>query len=215
MEQLKELLILALTFSFTFLGMWLRKQIINLKSRRFQLIEHSLFSSILTYIREIKSWNIKENRQVFLDAFIIKLKIWSKNFIKLALELQKAKYNNSKLELTIINTANTTISDYITEWKVKGIPLKVIQKINEKHNVKVEIFIEKIKAKCHNNDMYPAFMLKIISIFDVLELLLSETINDLNDFIFRNDINGYYKETYYKGVPINDQEYQIYQTNKK
>jgi len=208
MEEIKELLIVALSFSFTFLGMWIRKQLINFKSRKFQLVQHTLFSSISNNIRKIKTWNIKPNRQVFIDAFIIKLKLWKEDFLILSEKLQKARLNNSNLEAIIMSCTNETIEKYTYEWKEQNIPQKVVFKINEQHNENVEYFIERIQRKSHNNNMYPAFMLKVIAIFDVLELLLSETINDLNDFVFRKHMNGYYKGVKYKGIPINDEEYE-------
>ncbi len=210
MSNFKEFIILILPVFFSILGGFIVRWHNERKSRKFSLTNHTLFNSLINSVREIKSWYIPENRLVFKDALIIKLLIWQVEGKKLAKELQKKKLSSSALDSDITAWANETIGKYEKEWRAAGIPENVIKKINEVHEPKVKELFERIKDTVYNKDMYPLFMNRVVNVFTVLELLLSETKNDFNSIFYREFFNGQFKGVTYKGIPVSDDEFLIY-----
>lgn len=196
-------------------GYWANKKFLWFKTTRFKLSSHPMFTDLLTSRREIRSWVVAENRQVFTDALTIKFSVWREEGIKLAEKLQKGNYNNTKLVNEIINWANETVLLYTKEWEDSGIPKKVIDRITTVHEEKVEQFIAEIKLIVNDNDMYPFKMQKVIAVFGTLRMLLIDTKNDFNRLVYREVYNGAFVGCCYKGIPVSDTEYKEYVDGKK
>ena len=210
MEQLNTILetIIPIIIGLSLAG--IQRWYMYYKTKKFKFVDHPLFSDLLISINEIKSWYVQKNRDVFRQALIIKLKCWHIRGLELAKELQNGKYSNLQLQNKVLTWATNTVNDYANKWKEDGIPNKVIERITITHQIKVDKFIEEIKAICFNNDMYLFKTQKVIAIFDTLRVLLMVTINDFNKLLYRDKYNGDFIGISYKNIPINDKEYEEY-----
>lgn len=208
LNNIWDFLLFALPFVFTWAGIQLKTWYMNYRANKYKLVWHSIFLSLDNSIREVKAWVYKENRQVFADALIIKLKVWKEEGEKLAKELdKKTNISNSELEYKLIFWMNDTIEIYTKLWVEAKIPQKVIQNINIEHELKIGELTGEIKAIVHNNDAYPTMKTKCISVFDALKHLLAETKNDFSTLIYRRKYNGNMIGVKYKGVSISDIEF--------
>lgn len=213
-KDIKTLLQILLPIFLTWFGAFINKKWLDYKSKKFKLIDHPLFADLIYNVNEIRKWHPKTNRLVFIDALIIKMEFWNKEGYILAEELQKEKLSNIQLKNKIIKWASKVIDLYVSEWNKIGIPEKVINRINTQHQLKVDQFVNDIKEISFNDDMYPFQMQKSIAIFNVLRLLLTDTKNDFNQLIYRDKYNGEFTGIKYKGIPINDEEYNNFIKNK-
>jgi len=210
MTYLKEILLIALPILVGLTTATMQRVWLRYKTNKFKLTDHPLFTDLSTSISELYSWQPKESRVVFIDALRIKFRAWKIGGLELATTLQKNAYSNTQLKNTVIIWATDTVNTYTKSWEETGIPPKVIGRISEIHQEKVEQFIQEVKNITYNNDMYPFKMQKCIAIFDLLRLLLSDTKNDFNRLIHRERYNGAFKGCLYKKVPLNDDEYKEY-----
>jgi len=182
------------------------------KVSRFKLTDHAIFEEMSKAIYDINKWKIKKNREVFSQALLIKLRCWRQETFKLANQLQKKSYTKKQLDTIITRWIYETVNLYTEKWKEEGIPEIVIDIINETNDGKIRNFENRVEEIIYGR-MYPFKMLKIIAIFDHLLTLLAYTINDFNRLVYRDKYNGRFKGVTYKGVPINDEEYEIWLAN--
>ena len=215
MDEFKELLLVLFTFSVSFIGARIKGLIQSYKIKKFKLIDHPIFTDLTTSIQDLKGWTNVKNRQVFIDALEIKLQCWKIEGEILAEELQKGKYSNLQLQNKILRWASNTQSKYIEKWIKANIDQIVINRIIKIHDEKVQQFLQKITSTCNNNNMYVHQFQKIISIFDTLSLLLSDTKNDFNRLVYQEKYNGKFKNRKYKNIPINDDDYDKYLARRK
>ena len=206
-EEIKNLLLIVVPIVTTLIGVGIQRWWLAYKTKKFKLIDHPIFTDLTLSIRDLKGWHPAKNRQVFTDSLIIKLEHWIKEGKDLACELQKGNYSNLQLKNRILTWAANVIESYTSNWRENGVPEKVIERITEVHEEKVQQFLTEIKAICYANDMYPFKMQKSIAVFDTLRLLLADTKNDFNRLVYRERYNGHFTGTEYKGIPINDEEY--------
>lgn len=203
----QELVTIILTFSMTFLGYKFKDLTIRLRSKRFNLTDHTLFIQLLNTISEVNSWRVPLNRDVFKDALIIKLETWYNTGIELANEVNNKRFSDLAIEKTIAQWATKTINEYNKLWKQAQIPTPIVALINHRHQKKVDLFTSTF-ARIAHNDIYVTEKHKFIAIFDTLNTLLAETKNDFLELIFMKGLNGDTIGQNYKGVPLNDQEFQ-------
>ena len=209
----QEVVTVIFTLVMTYIGYKAKDWLIRLKSRQFKLTDHQLFIQLLNTLSEINSWRVPQNRLVLKDALAIKLKCWYEKGIELAKNIDNKSFSDFGIEKVIAKWANQTISEYNKKWHEAQIPQIIIDKINQRHQKKVNLFVQAFTRIAHN-DIYINEKLKFIAIFDALNVLLAETKNDFLDLIFMRDFNGELKGIKYKGIPLNDQEFQLYKTNK-
>ena len=208
--EIKELLLVALPIVSAIITGSIQKWYLAYKTKKFKLIDHPLFTDLVLSIRDLKSWTPIKNRQVFIDALEIKFNCWKKQGEILAKDLQKTNFSNLQLQNKILKWASNTVDSYNNEWIKNDIPELVIDRITKVHDEKVHQFLTEIKQISFSNDMYPFKMQKSIAIFDTLRLLLADTKNDFNRLVYREKYNGHFKGCSYKGIPINDSEYDKY-----
>ncbi len=215
MEQMnwQELTALLFTLIMTYVGYKVKDWTIRLKSKRFKLTDHQLFIQLLNTISEVNSWRVPLNRLVLKDALIIKLECWYNKGIEFAEQVENKRFNDMGIERAVAEWANKTIIEYNKQWKSAEINRIIISKINHRHQKKVDLFINAFTRIAHNN-IYINEKLKFIAIFDALNVLLAETKNDFLDMIFMRNFNGELRGQKYKGIPLNDIEFQEYQNNK-
>jgi len=213
-ENIKELMLIIIPILTGIIGINLQKWWLGYKMKKFKLEDHPLFVDLALKINIINSWVFVSNRTALKDALIIKLKWWKNEGLVLAKELQSNSLSNLQLENKILMWASIVIDNYTKEWIQIGIPDKLIKRISVQHQIKVDKFIDEIKSICKNNDMYLFTTQKIIAMFDILRLLLAETIIDFNEFIYQAKYNGDFKGISYKNIPINDDEYETYTKTK-
>jgi len=209
-NEIKELLLVALPILSAIITGSIQKWYLAYKTKKFKLIDHPLFTDLVLSIRGLKSWTPVENRQVFVDALEIKFNCWKRQGEVLAKELQNGNYSNLQLQNKILKWASNTVDSYNNEWIENDIPKLVIDRITKVHDEKVQQFLTEIKQISFSNDMHPFKMQKSIAIFNTLRLLLADTKNDFNKLVYREKYNGHFIGVKYKGLPINDSEYNIY-----
>ena len=210
MEELKQILLIALPILSGLIVAGLQRWRLAYKTKKFKLTDHPIFTDLTLSIRDLKAWCPAKNRQVFTDALVIKLYCWIKEGEVLAIDLQKGNYSNLQLKNKVLKWAAGVVNQYTNEWRSGDIPETVIDRITLVHEEKVQQFLTEIKAISYANDMYPFKMQKVIAIFDTLRLLLADTKNDFNKLVYRDRYNGHFKGSSYKGTPVNDSEYEIY-----
>jgi len=213
--KLTELLLLIIPMLTTIAGAYAKGWYQKWKTSKFQLTDHPLITDLATHIREVNNWWVKQNREVFKDALEIKLIIWKEESIKLAEKLQKNSYSNPKLLQEVSDWANKVILLYTEKWKREDIPQRVINRITEVHQEKVNQLFDEIKDIVYNDTMYPFKMQKSIAIFGTLRLLLADTKNDFNKLVHKKEYNGYFKDVKYKDCHINDKQFNEQKENEK
>lgn len=214
---IKEFFTYIAPFITIILGYYAKQWVLRLKARKCSLLNHSLLTSLSNSIRDVKLWQVTANRQVFVDALRIKLECWQERAEELAIELnKKGKLTNGKLYSIITNWTNDVIDEYNKKWIENNIPKPIINRINKNHKNKTDEFVSEIQAKSYNNDMYPLTKYKTVAILDTLKTLLAETKSDFYQLVYREKYNGAFKGCKYKGIPINDDEFEKYlKKNKK
>lgn len=215
MEEIKEILLIVVPILAGLFTAGIQRWYLAYKTKKFQLLDHPIFTDLTYSIQDLDSWRVKENRQVFIDALSIKLRLWRDKGLELAEELQKNNFSNIQLKNKVICWATKVMSEYTHEWRKIGIPEKVITRITESYEIKVKQFVDEIKDISYNNDMYPFKMQKSIGIFTTLRLLLADTKNDFNNLVYRDTYNGFFVGSYYKNIPVSDVEYETYLTTIK
>jgi len=211
--ELKQFLDIVIPILLGVLGIMTQKLWEYIKISQYNLKYHKLISDIGIYIQKINTWTYKENRQVFIDALLIKLKVWQKSSEELAKEINNKYIPRQRLENMLLQWATDTIEQYIKEWERSEIPKDIIKHINNIHQEKVDLFINEIKNVIMDKT-YPNGQYVKREIFNILRLLLSETKDDFNDIIYREIYNGRFKGIYYKNIPISDIEFKKIKDNE-
>jgi len=209
---MEELLKIALPILMGLLGIGLQKVWTIIKSNQYNLEDHEIISDLNINLQKISTWFVERNRQVFIDALEIKLKVWKDEIAIFTKEINNKYISRQKLKHIFIEWAINTIDKYNNEWKVNGVPDKVIKHINKIHQIKVDKLLKEINTIISDRT-YPNSQFIKREIFTILRLLLSETKDDFNDIVYRSKYNGEFKDVYYKDIPINDEQY-LKQKNK-
>lgn len=203
---MEELLKIALPILMGMLGIGLQKAWTIIKSNQYNLEDHEIMSDLNINLQKISTWLVERNRQVFVDALEIKLKVWKDEVTIFAKEINNKYISRQKLKHLFIEWTINTINKYNSEWKVNGIPDKVINHINKKHQIKVDKLLKEINTTIFDRT-YPSSQFIKREIFNTLRLLLSETKDDFNDIVYRSKYNGEFKDVFYKDIPVNDEQY--------
>ena len=186
-----------------YLGYWLKNAQITFYAKKIKFDKHPLFYNIKNSIREIENWKVPNNKQVFVDALLIKLKTWHRTGIKFTAKLYGKNVNSFNIEAEFMNWLESTIKQYIDTWTISGIPSKVGQYINTEHQPKVT----SLTTKIHNiaiSKLYINNYIRANVILETLDTLLSETKVDFLQLIHQEKLNGQFKGLTYKGFPISD-----------
>ena len=202
-----DLILLLIPIITAYVGIRYKSWAMARKANSFMLKYHSMFNSLSNSKREVKRWNIQENRQVFVDALIIQIECWQKKGFELAETIDSKIVGNSQLEIIMNTWANGTIDSYNFEWQKTKIPHKIIKIINAASAEKTDRLFYEISTKVHNDNQYPFYKTKTTAILDILSTLLAETINDFNQLIYREHYNGTMLGVYYNELPVSDIEY--------
>ncbi len=212
--NIQEIVALASSSGLTaFVGYKIKNWLIVRKTNEFKMQEHQLFITLKRAKNEVDKWNVPENKLVLKDALKIKLVSWYDMGLELCELIEKNKrVSDNQIEKTINIWAEDVINDYTKTWQEIQIPKEVIRIIENKHQQKVDLFLNTLNNIAHNN-VYITWKLKYIAIFDALNVLLSETKNDFNDLI-NNPFNGKTQGIYYKKIPINDMDYKQFLARK-
>lgn len=200
---LTELIIAVISLLSVYLGYAVKNAKINLHSKKVKFTEHQLFNNLRNTIREVENWNVPENKIVFKDALLVKLKIWLSSGLDFTKELQTKKVRRLNLETEFLNWLESAVNTYVSDWDKMQIPSNVIRFINSEHQNKVNSFTSKIRniSTCkHFINNY----IKTNVILETLDTLLAETKADFLTITFMKNLNGRFKNDSYKGVPISD-----------
>lgn len=215
-DYIAEIATFASTSGLTaYLGYKIKDWFIAKKTNKFKMQNHQLFNQLKKARTEVNNWNVPENKTVLKVALKIKLNEWYSTGIELAKEIDSKdfKFKNSyKIESKIIDWAENTINEYSKKWHDKGIDTELIRIINNKHQTKVELFLNALNRIAHD-EVYLTWKLKYIAIFESLNVLLAETKNDFLTLI-QKEFNGKTKNIKYKGIPINEKEYENWKKDK-
>lgn len=209
-EEIKTFLLIAIPILTGLSGIGLQRWWVSYKLKRFKLIDHPIFTDLVLSIRDLKMWCPGKNRQVFVDALIVKFHCWIIEGKTLADDLQKNKYSNLQLKNKLLLWVAEVANIYTTNWTSDGIPPKIVERLTTVLEINIQTILKDIKSITYNNDMYPIQRQKIIAIFDALKYKLIDTKSDFYKLVYREKYNGDFAGIKYKGIPINDSEYEKY-----
>lgn len=199
----------AITPLFAYIGYLFKKWTLERQTNKFKLPSHNVFRNITQSENEIDRWSAQANRKVFIDALGVMYQHWKDNGLSLACKLESGnKMTSSEIEQIFNDYVNETVKGYNSDWEKLGIPELIVRRINEQNEDKIKMFLAEISLKCHNSDQYPFFKNKVISIFDTLNVLLSEVKNNFNELIYRTNYNGELLGVTYRGEYLSDREFQ-------
>ena len=176
---------------------------INIRSRKIKLYDHRIFSNLRLTIKEVEAWDVPENKVVFKDALLIKLKTWLNTGLDFAKELQTKKLRTLDLEREFMVWFEHSVRKYNAEWKAINIPQNVITFLNDELQAKLDNFTNKIYS-ISKSEQFINNYIRANVIFETLDTLLAETKADFLTIAFLKDLNGRFIKDNYKGVSVSD-----------
>ena len=200
---LNEILVGILSLVSIYVGYAVKNAKINLRSKKIKLYDHRIFANLRMTIKEVEAWDVPENKIVFKDALLIKLRTWLNSGLNFAKELQERKLKQIDLEREFMNWFEQAVRKYNAEWKAINIPQNVINFLNEELSAKLENFTSKIYS-ISKSEQFINNYIRANVIFETLDTLLAETKADFLTIAFLKDLNGRFIKDTYKGVPVSD-----------
>ncbi|NOZ36004.1 MAG: hypothetical protein GXO80_11990 [Chlorobi bacterium] len=200
---LNEIVVGILSLISVYIGYAVKNAKINLRSKRIKLYDHRIFSNLRMSIKEVENWDVPENKVVFKDALLIKLKTWLNTGLDFAKELQTKKLKQLDLEREFMAWYELSVKKYNAEWKAIGIPQNVINFLNDELQAKLDNFTSKIYS-ISKSEQFINNYIRANVIFETLDTLLAETKADFLRITFLKNFNGRFIKDTYKGVPVSD-----------
>jgi hypothetical protein len=198
-----EILVGILSLVSVYIGYAVKNAKINLRSKKIKLYDHRIFANLRLSIKEVESWDVPENRIVFKDALLIKLRTWLNLGSEFAKDLQERKLRALKLDREFMHWYEQCVRKYNAEWKAINIPQNVINFLNEELAAKLENFTSKIYS-ISKSEQFINNYIRANVIFETLDTLLAETKADFLTISFLKDLNGRFVKDTYKGIPVSD-----------
>ena len=190
------------------LGIVIRRWYNDFRLSGFKSSDHTIFINLRSSIRDVKSWIIKENREVFREMIIKKFDFWYIEGFELCKRLDKVRLSNQQLIHELSAFEDMTIDKYVGAWKEMQVPDIAIAVFNDLHQKKIDAFQVAIMQIALNDSMYRTYKAKVIAIFNKLDTLLIDTKLDLMTICTQTHFNGRFAGATYKNIPISDIEYQ-------
>jgi len=200
---LNEIIIGILSLVSVYVGYAVKNAKINILSKKFKLYEHRIFSNLQLTIKEVENWDVPENKVVFKDALLLKLRTWLNSGLDFAKELEQKKLRKLDLEREFMVWFQTSVRKYNAEWKAINIPQNVINFLNEELQAKLDNFTSKIYS-ISKSEQFINNHIRANVIFETLDTLLAETKADFLTIAFLKNLNGRFIKDNYEGVPISD-----------
>ncbi len=200
---LNEIIIGILSLVSVYVGYAVKNAKINIRSKKVKLYEHRIFSNLQLTIKEVENWDVPENKVVFKDALLLKLRTWLNSGLDFAKELEQKKLRKLDLEREFMVWFQSSVRKYNAEWKAINIPQNVINFLNEELQAKLDNFTSKIYS-ISKSEQFINNHIRANVIFETLDTLLAETKADFLTIAFLKNLNGRFIKDNYKGVPISD-----------
>jgi hypothetical protein len=200
---MNEILVGVLSLISIYVGYAVKNAKINLRSKKIKLYDHRIFANLRMSIKEVEAWDVPENKIVFKDALLIKLRTWLNSGLNFAKELQERKLKQVDLEREFMSWFEQAVRKYNAEWKAINIPQNIINFLNEELSAKLENFTSKIYS-ISKSEQFINNYIRANVIFETLDTLLAETKADFLTIAFLKDLNGRFIKDTYKGVPVSD-----------
>jgi len=200
---LSELGIAFISMISVYLGYFFKNIKINIYSKRLKFTEHQIFNNLRNTIREIEYWNVPENKIVFKDALLAMLKVWLDTGLDFSKHLQAKNTKRLNLETAFLDWLENAIRAYVADWQKMQIPKNVIRFINTEQQTKISNFTNKIHNIANSKHFINNYI-KTNVILETLDTLLAETKADFLAITYMKNLNGRFKNDFYKGIPISD-----------
>lgn len=186
----------------------------NFLQQKFKLKDHPIISNLLLSKSEVHSWNVPKYRQFYKKMVLIKFRIWREQLLILSEQLEKLKLDNGSLQSHITLWAVDTIKLYDNNWKNEHIPIEAIEIFDEFHQPKVTEYLNGVAMICNRKGMYVGWKARTIAIFDLLNVLLSDTKNDVTQLIYTDKFDNRLKGVNFKGIPCIKPEFEKSKVNE-
>jgi len=200
---LNEIIIGILSLVSVYVGYAVKNAKINIRSKKVKLYEHRIFSNLQLTIKEVENWDVPENKVVFKDALLLKLRTWLNSGLDFAKELEQKKLRKLDLEREFMVWFQSSVRKYNAEWKAINIPQNVINFLNEELQAKLDNFTSKIYS-ISKSEQFINNHIRANVIFETLDTLLAETKADFLTIAFLKNLNGRFIKDNYKGVLVSD-----------
>ncbi|MCF6366581.1 MAG: hypothetical protein L3J35_10310 [Bacteroidales bacterium] len=200
---MNEIIVGILSLVSIYIGYAVKNAKINLRSRKIKLYDHRIFANLRLTIKEVEAWEVPENKVVFKDALLIKLRTWLNSGLDFAKELQAKKLRTLDLEREFMVWYEFSVNKYNAEWKALNIPQNVIIFMNDELQAKLDNFTSKIYS-ISKSEQFINNYIRANVIFETLDTLLAETKADFLTIAFLKDLNGRFIKDTYKGVSVSD-----------
>ena len=200
---LNEIIIGILSLVSVYVGYAVKNAKINIRSKKVKLYEHRIFSNLQLTIKEVENWDVPENKVVFKDALLLKLRTWLNSGLDFAKELEQKKIRKLDLEREFMVWFQSSVRKYNAEWKAINIPQNVINFLNEELQAKLDNFTSKIYS-ISKSEQFINNHIRANVIFETLDTLLAETKADFLTIAFLKNLNGRFIKDNYKGVLVSD-----------
>ena len=166
--------------------------------------EHYFFSEVdLILEYKIPNFSIKIGNEVneartvlFRDMLNVKFKLWRQMLVDVC-ESDYQNISDKKMEAYFKKKVYKLVNDYEFRWREMGVPKKVIDKFNEWHKIRVQVFIDTIERIFDSTGQAGPHG-KLISILEHNRTLLAFTMDDIEKTL--SGMNGYLKDEKYKGL---------------
>lgn len=73
---MNEIIVGILSIVSLYIGYAVKNAKINIRSKKIKLYDHRIFANLRLTIKKVEAWDVPENKVVFKDALLIKLRTW-------------------------------------------------------------------------------------------------------------------------------------------